>query len=179
MSNPALNIDLTDPSVQHMLGGPSRLATGKREVVQLAGDVPDPTGLSARRGFQSTTHLTAGKQEVVVVYKGLFLTVDLYVLGAQVTAYLHCPRCRNVLTVRGDRKAIDFDPLAVSPVRVEVAGAGDPVLALAGQFGRLSIEPFECTWEITGGPHVAGGHHTGVSLCRMRMAIDDNRAKDA
>ncbi len=175
----ALNIDLSAPHVQELLGGGSRLATGKREVVQLAGDAPDPTGVTQARGAQSTTSLTAAKREVVVVYKDLLLTVDIYVLGAVMTAYLYCPRCHKALAIPGDRKAIAYEPQSANPMRSEILASRRPELVHLADHGRLSIETFECTWEIDGAPHVAGRHHTGASLCRMRMAIDGNRARDA
>lgn len=186
--NQGLNIDLTDPHVQHLLGGDPRLATVKREVVQLAGDAPDPTGMTALRGAQSTTRLSAGKREVVVVYKGMFLTVDIYIIGpggvggsgaATLTAYLVCPRCHKVLTVPGNRKTIDYEPGSANPVRTEILASKQPELVHLADQGRLSIETFECTWEIDDAPHVAGRHHTGTSLCRLRLAIDGNRARDA
>jgi hypothetical protein len=175
----ALNIDLTDPSVQHLLGGNPRLATVKRELVQIAGDVPHPDGHTAWRGAQSTTDLTGAKQEVVVVYRGMYLTVDLYVMGGETLAYLCCPRCHKVLTVRSSHKPIDFEPRADNPLRAEIVSTGDPSLVRLAGAGRLSIAPFECTWELENARHVPGALHSGTSLCRMKLAIDNNRAKDA
>ncbi len=177
----ALNIDLTDPAVQRMLGGPG-VATGKRrEVVQLAGDVPDPAG-SPHRGAQSTTYLTGGKEEAVVVYQGMFLTVDIYrVPGEPLKVHLYCPRCHKHSTVPGDRKAIDWEAGAANPMRTEILAAGRPELVHLADKGRLSIEAFECPWEIGDDPHVAGALaiQGAGSLCRLRIAIDNNRAKDA
>ena len=177
----ALQIDLTDPAVQRMLGGGPDVATGKRrELVQLAGDIPDPAGLSRHRGHQATTILSGGKEEVVVVYQGMFLTVDIYrVPGEPLRAHLFCPRCHKHATVPGDRKAIDWDPAATNPMRAEILTSGRPELVYLADRGRLSIEPFECPWEIGDDPHVAGALHTGGSLCRLRIAIENNRAKDA
>lgn len=172
-----LRIDLTRPHVQQMLGGDPRLATVKRELVQVAGDVPHPDGTTPWRGHQSQVSLTGDKQEVLVMFREMILTVDVYVIGEHPVAYLVCPRCRKVLTVRGDQKAIDFDPFVPNPVRAEIAAAGDPTLTWAARLGRLSIEGFECTWELDDAPHVQGAVHTGASLCRMRLAIDNNRAR--
>jgi hypothetical protein len=171
----ALNIDLTDPGVQRMLGGHDGLATGKRRVVQLAGD--DPAGL---RGMSSTTYLEHGKHEVIVVYKDTFLTVDVYLVPGQAPEiHLICPRCHKASRISGAHKAIDFDPGAPCPVRAQVVGAGARELFEGAARGRLSVEPFECTWETGNAVHVAGGVHTGVSLCRQKIVIDDNRARDA
>lgn len=178
----ALNIDLTDPRVRAMLDGPGPgLATGNRPaVVQIAGDVPDPTGMSRCRGAQSTTHLTDGKHEVVVVYKGMFMTVDVYAVpGQPLMAHLYCPRCHKHATVKGEHKAIDYEPASPNPMCAQIRASGDPGLAQIADLGRLSIEAFECPWELGDDQHVSGGMHTGMSLCRMRLAIDNNRAQDA
>jgi hypothetical protein len=171
-----LNIDLTDPAVQRQLGD-----TGKRRsVVQIAGDAPDPSGMSRLRGALSTTRLTGGKQEVVVVYKGMFLTVDVYqVPGEPLKVHLYCPRCHKHATVPGDRKAIDFEPAAPNPERTEIRASGQSELMDLADFGRLSIDTFECPWEIGDETHVQGAVSVGASLCRLRIAIDRNRVRDA
>ena len=177
----SLNVSLEDPGVQKMLGG-SSLAPGNRarSLVQIAGDVPDPTGQTNHRGRMSQLSLAGGKHEVVVVYKDAFMTVDVYLLDGQAPeVHLICPRCHKASRIAGDRKAIDFEPARANPAWSDIAATGDPVLAETGRMGRLSIEPFECAWEIGGDQHVAGGVHTGVSLCRLQLAIDNSRARDA
>jgi hypothetical protein len=175
-----LNVDLSDPRVRDMLGGPSSLASGKREVVQLAGDPANPTPA----GLQSTTHLTGGKQEVVVVYGDLLMTLDVYALpGEPMRVQIICPRCRKHSTIRGDQKKIEYEPTSLNPraalVKAMVGHSQAELdLVTAAQFGRLSIEPFECAWEIGDAPHVAGAVHTGASLCRLRLAIENNRARE-
>ena len=184
MADP-LRVNLGDPQVRRFLHGDptSPLAPVRAPaVVQLAGDVPDPLGQHAGGGFQSTTHLDTGKQEVIVLFKDLILTVDVFALpGEPLHLHLQCPRCQKVSRVSAERKAIDFDPKAANPVLRDVLALGQmppEVLAVAA-LGDLSIEPFECTWEIGGAAHVRGGVHTGASLCRLRLAIDHNRAKEA
>ena len=167
-----------------MLDTTGGLSTGKREVVQLVGDAPDPQGVMGpgaviARGLQSTTHLTAGKQEVLVIYKDMFLTVDVYALpGEPVTVHLFCPRCHKPLQVTGDRKRIDYDPSERRVVAAALA-SGKPEIAALAESGSLSIEPFECTWEFGDETHVRGIVQSGTSLCRLRIGIDNNRAKDA
>lgn len=164
--NPSLSINLADPTVQRMLQ-PTTRASGKRGLVQLAGD-PD-------HGLRSTVQLSSGKHEVVVVYQDLLMTVDVYAVpGEPLKLHLYCPRCHKHSTVPGERKAIDFEPSAPNPqwARVRELGIESPM-------GRLSVETFECPWEIGDAQHVQGGLHTGVNLCRLRIAIDNNRAKDA
>lgn len=176
----SLSIDLSDPGVQRMLGSSPAVPGKRREIVQLAGDAPDPTGMSALRGAQSTTSLCGGKHEVVVLYRDTFMTVDVYLVpGAPPEIHIICPRCHKASRISGDQKAIDYDPRATNPVRTEAVASGSPELAAIAGHGRLSVEPFECTWEVGGDKHVAGGVHTGASLCRQKLAIDDNRAKDA
>jgi len=165
----ALSIDLTDPAVQRMLGG-GEVASGKRGIVQLAGD----------RGMSSTTYLEQGKHEVVVVYKDTFLTVDVYlVAGAVPEVWVICPGCHKACRIPSGTKAVDFDPGAPNPVRAQIVRSGVRELIAMAARGRLSVEPFQCTWETGGEAHVAGGVHTGASLCRQKLVIDDNRAKDA
>lgn len=155
-------------------------APPRNAVIQLAGDAPDPRGISSARGLLSTHHLSLGKQEVAVVYRDVIMTVDVYqVPGEPTRAILLCPRCHKALTVQASQKAIDFDPHAPNPRQRHLLATGNPEIAAIADRGRLSIEAFECTWEIGEGQHVKGGVHTGVSLCRQRLAIEDNTAKDA
>ena len=127
-----------------------------RELVHLAGD-PD-TGMSV------THRLNHAKREVIVTYKDFVLTVDIYQLPDEpLKVHLICPRCHHMLSVSAERKHIEFDPNAHPE-----------------QGGRLSIEPFECTWEIPeADKHTPGILAGGLSLCRWRAAIDKNVAKDA
>lgn len=179
-----LSVDLSDPRVQQMLGGPSQLSTGKREVVQLAGDAPDPTGLTSHTGLQSTHRLTGGKQEVVVVYGDLLMTLDVYALpGEPMRVQIICPRCHKHSTIRGDQKKIEYEPKEMNPRAALVramAGYSKEELGLVAvaQFGRLSVEPFECAWEIGDDKHVPGALHTGASLCRLKLVIENNRARE-
>jgi hypothetical protein len=190
----SLTVDFSDPRVRQMLGVESPAAR-HREVVQLAGDAPDPMGLVSGRGLQSTHRLTAGKQEVVVVFGDMLLTVDLYALpGEPVRAHLICPRCHKQLQIQGDRKHIEFDPRVMNPMRTQVleAARGRALrapsieaarhelaeLVAIADFGRLSVEAFECPWEMGDAPHVPGQVHTGASLCRQRLVIDNNRARE-
>jgi hypothetical protein len=170
-----LSIPLGDPRVQRMLS----LDSGK-SIVQIAGDAPDPTGITAHRGALSTTRLTAGKEEVIVVFGDLLMTVDIYAIAGEPTkVHLYCPRCHKLLTVSQERKAIEYDAAAPNPAcaRVRAMGVPPQVWQQAAQ-GRLSIEAFSCPWEVGDAPHVAGALHTGVSLCRQRLVIDNNLARD-
>ncbi len=181
------HIDLSDPRVRQLIdrglhGDPGRIsARNHHEMVQLAGDAPDPTGSSDGCGLLSTHRLTAGKQEVAVIYGDLFLTVDIYAVPEPMKIHIICPRCHKQSIIRADRKRVDFDPGELNPrfkQILQVAHRAElPELANL-EFGRLSIEAFMCAWEIGDDPHVAGGTHTGGSLCRLRLAIENNRARE-
>lgn len=180
----SLAINMDDPTVRSMLGiSPQAAATGKRrELVQLAGDAPDPTGTTNHRGALSTMRLTGGKQEIIVVHKDVFLTVDVYALpGEPMKIHLLCPRCHKHLTIPGYRKAILFEPGERNPQRSTIVASGRPELVSMADLGRLSVEQFECTWEIGDVKHVSSGIrgvHTGASLCRLRLVIDNNVARE-
>ncbi len=179
-----MTIDLGDPTIRAMLGvDQPHLGGTRREVVRLAGDVPDPTGVSPdHRGIQSTHFLTGGKQEVVVVYGDVLMTLDVYALpGEPVRVQMICPRCHKHSTITSDRKRIAWEPASENPMRgtiLELA-RGLPELLRVRDFGCISIEPFECTWELGEDRHVAGGLHSGASLCRLKLVIDNNRAREA
>ena len=53
--------------------------------------------------------------------------------------------------------------------------AGDP-----NNGGRLSVEPFECTWEMPdAGEHKPGYIGGGITLCKLKIGISNNIARDA
>ena len=178
-----MDIDLTDPRVQQLLAGDTRSPLApKREVVQLAGDAPDPTGLTDHSGLLSTYRLNAGKQEVGIIYRDMVLTVDVYVQPAPLKIHIICPRCLKRSMIGADRKKIDFDPIALNPTfgRIALVARREDLPELAHlQFGRLSVEAFQCTWEMGNDSHVPGPMHTGASLCRLKLVIDNNRAVEA
>lgn len=173
-------IDVTNPAVKRLLqGGHDQraeidLATGNRgkNLVHMAGDMD--TGMSR------TTYLDRGKHEVLVHYRAreMFLTVDVYALPDEpMRIHLICPQCCKALQITQDRKAISWEPDAVNPLARGVLadpprGLGAEDLAYLherGSLGALSVETFECTWELP----------KSHELCRWRAAIDKNVAKDA
>lgn len=151
------------------------LSTGTkhREVVQIAGD-PD-------HGISQTYRLNANKIEVMVLFKdpAKFLTVDVYQApGEPLMVHLICPKCHKPSRITAARKRIEFDASAPNPVYQAVLSEAGPDLASLARDGKLSIERFECAWEVGTDKHVQSALHTGVSLCRQRLVIDDNRAKE-
>lgn len=141
----------------------------REELVHLAGD-PDTGGMTARGfeaapdpwgtgkvGYQQTADLTSNALgHPKIRYRDLVIEADVYAMpGAPMHVHIICPRCRNALRIPADRKRIEYDPAAGAPT----------------DGGRLSIETFECTWE--------AGAERGSGLCRWRVAVDDNVARDA
>jgi hypothetical protein len=171
-----LNVDMTDPAVRRLLHGEDRSAIDpnqprRREVVQLAGD--------EQHGVMSTTRLDTDKIEVLVAYRGRVgdfdMTVDLYEIpGEPIELHIICPKCRNKSRITETRKTIEFDQRDIRPYTF-VDGSRMPTNG-----GRLDVETFECGWEMPeAGEHKVGLRAGGITLCRMRMAIDHNVAKDA
>jgi hypothetical protein len=167
-------INLDDPNVQRLLYGKevSGLATGtggKRKLAQMAGDYD--------QGVTAKTKLDATKHEVLVLYKkaDVWLTVDVYPMhGEPTTIHLICPRCHHSLQISETRKKMEVDLFAVSPILRMLTDARDldaddiAYLRAKGSTGVISVEPFECTWELGPG-----------QLCRWKAAIDKNVVKEA
>jgi hypothetical protein len=158
-----LQIDMRDPAVKRLLG-----QDNERELVQLAGDAPDPTG-TGPNGAQTTYHLNRSAIcHPLVTYRHgteeFLLELDVYAHpGEPMVVHLICPRCHHALTIPATRKAIE--------IRLDVGPKAQ---------GDISIETFECTWELAHvGKHIPGLVGGGMSLCRWKVAIDHNVAKDA
>lgn len=175
----ALSINMADPQVRRLMRQDRHASTldeppgapGRPSLIQVAGD--------PARGFASQVSLASGKVETLVRYRDHVLTVDVYRLeGEPLQVHLICPRCCKPLRATEDRKRIEWDPTALHPhqaVAAELEAQGYGQLRL----GLLSIEPFGCTWEMGGDAHNQGGLHTGGSLCRLKLGITRNVAKDA
>ncbi len=133
----------------------------REEVFHIAGDVPDPMGQTGH-GYMTRLKLDKDKTVVQVRYKDFLSDCDLYRLeGAPMRLLLICPRCRNTLTITSDKKQMDYDPGKLP------------------QFGgALSVEAFQCTWELDSTPD-GRRMEFGLSLCKWRVAIDANVAKPA
>lgn len=186
----SLELDLTNPSVRNLLGADDprvQASPRPREMVQLAGDAPDPTGQTSHRGLASTTRLDAGKLEVAVVYGDHLMTMDVYAIpGEPVQVHYICPRCRKQGRISSERKQIEFDPSSTRPVRLpdgQLVAKDRPARlpdgGLLTNAGALSIEPFECAWEVGDDPHTPGIRAGGLTLCRLKLGIDHNVAREA
>lgn len=113
-----------------------------------------------------------------VRYRDRVLELDIYpLLGdggpvggtERLEVILICPRCQHELRVTSDRKAIDYTPGAPE---LEVGPGGTPSWQVRG---TISIEAFQCTWEMDTKAKVTGH---GENLCRWKVAIDRNIARD-
>lgn len=135
------------------------------------GVMSDPMG-ERGKGLASQTNFGHGKTTTVIRYKDKLIEADVYALpNTPVHVVIMCPRCGNASTIKGERKAIDWRPHAPQKI-------GELVNA-----GIISIEPFECSWELPdAGQHNARNTRqiSGFApLCRLKLAVDKNVAKDA
>lgn len=104
-----------------------------------------------------------------------FLTVDVHALpGQPMTVYLYCPLCNNHLTIRQDNKAIDYDPRATVSLPGYTSEEVIAGLGVAGLGGRLSVEPFRCSWEEK--PDLRRSF--GFGVCGWSVAIENNVARN-
>lgn len=173
-----LNINMQDPAVARLLGKESGIVTpasGKPTMTQIAGDMD--------HGVSSTTRLDLGKSEVIVVGKEHVLTVDVYAIPGEPTkVHLTCPRCHHQLTIDGNRKAIDWNPTAPSPLPISTLREIPRELLRNAVYGVISVETFQCTWELEDRMQDAGKQDLGViangSLCRYRAVIDRNTIRE-
>jgi hypothetical protein len=104
-----------------------------------------------------------------------FLTADVYALpGEPMTVHIYCPLCSNHLTIKQGNKAVDYDrnaPVKIPGFRAEEIMAG---LGIGDLGGRLSVEPFRCTWEEK--PDLRRSF--GFGVCGWSVAIDNNVARN-
>lgn len=108
----------------------------------------------------------------MVYYNGKFgefvLEADIFPHEKGIMVHLYCPVCST---------ADKPHNLQITPERKKMEWSKDR---------GLSVEPFECTWEMPGTQAQqgeAGGAHSNIivtpeSRCRFRIAIDDNLARD-
>ncbi len=174
-----LSIDMTNPAVQNLLGTDRRVAGAPQHasMVQLAGDAPDPTGMTSHRGISATTRLDGGKHETLVLFRGrhgdFVMTVDVYAIPNEpLQVHFICPRCHKQGRITQDAKAIDW-----SPTENRVLDLPDGQKTRTN--GILSVEPFQCTWELGSEEHKTGIRAGGLTLCGQKLAIDHNVAREA
>jgi hypothetical protein len=106
-----------------------------------------------------------------VYYKGRFgefvLEVDVFPHEKGVMAHIYCPVCSTAekphnLQITPDKKKIEWD-----------------------KDRGLSVEPFACSWEMpTAGAHQKASGQSNIivkadTMCRWKVVIENNRARDA
>lgn len=130
----------------------------RESLYHIAGDVPDPSGESAQHGIQSSIDMTKSAiGHPLIRWRDRVIESDLYLTDGRFVLHLICPKCSmpgapHALYVRQERKDMDWKP----------------------ETGELSVEPFECTWELPEGRR----QEFGLGLCRWRVAIEKNIARD-
>ncbi len=143
----------------------------RNELYQVAGDQADPMGGAARgrAGQMNLTETALGHP--YVRYKDQLLELDVYkIAGAPMYIHIICPRCHNASKIQEDNKAFSYEPTRIPKILPFLLSVG----VGAPHGGSLSVEKFECSWEL--GPE---RQEFGVGLCRWRVGIDNNVAKDA
>jgi hypothetical protein len=145
----------------------------------MKGDAADPSG-TGKRGISSGVDFSkTAKGHPIVFYRAqdgteFFLTADVYALpGEPMAVHIYCPLCANHLIIRQDNKAIDYDPdarVVIPGFRSEEIIAG---LGVADLGGRLSVEPFRCTWEEK--PELRRSY--GFGVCGWSVSIQNNVAR--
>lgn len=153
----------------------------KPGLINTSKNVADYSG-AGLRGVEQSLSLDHAKIEVKVRYRGRhgfhILTVD--VTPATPTSPLEvlllCPRCQQQLRIASDRKAIEFLPNVPVKIVLDSEEVIDGDASDLVSLGQLSIEPFECTWELN--PQ-GRRMEFGLGLCKWKVGIDKNVAKDA
>lgn len=132
------------------------------EIFHVAGDM--------KHGVSSTVRLDkTATAEVQIRYKDTIIFGDVYQFpDTPIRVVIMCPKCRNVLTITGDNKEIEYD-----------------LLAAPGIGGRISIAKFKCPFEAPD----AGAHKrrsgeggqiiTGNQMCNWKVGVHNNKALDA
>lgn len=124
-----------------------------------------------RTGMASTTNLdNAAEAKIEVRYSGqyndhgaiaMLMQCEVYRAGESVLVHIICPKCKNANSIKSERKALEWDP----------------------RNGVLSVEPYTCNWEMNTERDNKSAHKSILvgsgNLCRARIAIDKNRARDA
>lgn len=151
-----------------------------KSIFQVKGDVADPSGTRLRGTAMGVDFSKTALGHPVIFYRAkdgteFFLTADVYAIpGEPLSVHIYCPLCANHLTIRQDNKVIDYDRdsrVSFSGYRTEDVIVG---LGVSDLGGRLSVEPFRCTWEEKSDLR----RSYGFGVCGWSVAIDNNVAKN-
>ncbi len=160
----------------------------QNELVEVRGDATLPTG---ERGKASGLNLAnTATAKPIVLYRDKLLTLDVYSLpGQPMYIILYCPLCdlnrprkekqKQSLRISEDNKKIDFDPKALPNIPgfsspQEIVNSLDHVTSVDQIRGRISVEPFGCTWEEKS--DLRRGF--GFGVCGWKVVIENNIARD-
>lgn len=158
----------------------------KKDIFQISGD--------PALGHQATTGVNLNKNALckpVVLYRSksmgdMFLTLDVFKMpGVPMYVVVRCPICqaRNPdskgmdLTIKEDQKSIDLDHKATPMFPGYTTSELVHQLGLQNVNelrGRISIDPFKCTWEAE--PELR--REFGFSRCDWGIFIKNNVAFD-
>jgi hypothetical protein len=149
----------------------------KNELFEIRGD--------AQRGVTSGVNFTGVAAKPVVLYRDKLLTLDVYALpGQPMYVILYCPLCEvnrppdapqnQSLRISEDNKKIDFDPMATPKIPGFTSQELAQYLGREEVRGRISIEPFRCTWEEKS--DLRRGF--GLGVCTWNVVIENNIARD-
>jgi hypothetical protein len=157
-----------------------------KELFHVAGDAPDPSGRSARRGVAPTYDLTQTAAGHPMLFyrlpngRELVLEADVYQLEDQ-PIYVHivCPLCAmcgrsNGLTIRQGLKQVSYEP--GEPVPLPPGWSAEQLRQAfpLGLGGRLNTETVECAWEAD--PELR--KDAGFVTCPWRVVIENNVVRE-
>jgi len=167
-------------------------APSSKSAFQITGDVADPSGTGARGMSAGYDLSTAAIGHPVIWWKGSggeekLLTFDVYAPpDAPKYIMIHCPVCalagrkKEAIRIIEGHKAFEYDPLTPPPMYpgwsdTDVYGVlvTDGIDIKGG--GRLSTEPFRCTWDEK--PDLKRAF--GLQQCTWHVSITNNVAKNA
>ena len=160
------------------------MQANKKELFHVSGDQHN----GGMRGGTTANLNNSALCHPVVFYpkKEIFLTLDVFSLpGAPMYVVIRCPICqaRNPnsegmdLTIKEDQKDIHLDHKSIPSFPGFTTSELVEGLGLQNQDelrGRISIEPFGCTWEAE--PELRRGF--GFSCCEWNVAIKNNIVVD-
>jgi len=158
-----------------------------KDLFHVAGDAPDPTGGNLR-GVAAGYDLTKSAiGHPMLLYRvgseEMILEADVYELeGLPLHVRIICPICLAMgrtsgLTIWANQKGMQYEAAGLVPIfpgwtaaQMRQAFGDRP----GGAGGRLSVEPFRCTWEAT--PELT--RRFGLAQCPWNVAIENNVVRD-
>jgi hypothetical protein len=133
-----------------------------RENEQLAyicGTTPDPSGRDPNLiGHESKLDFTkSALGHPLIRWRDKVIEADVYLDGEELVVHIICPKCSTPdvphgLHIRASQKGVEYD----------------------AKTNTLSVEPFTCSWELPEGRR----QEFGIGMCKWRVAIDKNFARE-